>query len=394
TAGGTGLLSRPIEQKMRQQFTFNPRWNMLSIPLAVDNDSKESVFPDAVSEAFSFDGQYIPQTTLENGKGYWLKFSDTAVVSIDGYAKNKIVIDVKEGWNMIGSISSNLPVYEIEEYPEGIIQSNFYGYESGYQIANAIQPSKAYWVKVSQNGQLVLDGEQFLLNDSAHTLPPDSILEPDLYNKIRITDNSGLTQTLYFSNQKESDDLLKKYFMPPLPPDGSFDVRFATGSMFECASAQQSKQIPITVSTLHYPVTIAWERHQQIAQARLLVNEDSFDVTQDGKTVIQTEENKIVLVLEMGNDPTVPKEFALEQNYPNPFNPSTVIHYQLKAKSYVLLKVYNLLGEEVSTPVNEVQDAGYKSVTFTASSLPSGIYFYKLTTSEGFADVKRMALIR
>ena len=89
----------------------------------------------------------------------------------------------------------------------------------------------------------------------------------------------------------------------------------------------------------------------------------------------------------------LPSEFALLSNYPNPFNAQTVIGYQLPMSSSVKLEVYNLLGSKVATLVNGEQEAGYKSVTWDASEVSSGIYFYKLTAGE-FREVKRMTLLK
>lgn len=95
----------------------------------------------------------------------------------------------------------------------------------------------------------------------------------------------------------------------------------------------------------------------------------------------------------------IPKEFALEQNYPNPFNPSTVIRYQLPVQSSVSLKIYNLLGQEVRTLVEENENAGYKSVEWFPGGEPSGVYYYRLRakaadgTGKAFVRVKKMLLI-
>jgi hypothetical protein len=91
---------------------------------------------------------------------------------------------------------------------------------------------------------------------------------------------------------------------------------------------------------------------------------------------------------------TKPAAFLLEQNYPNPFNPSTVISYQLPVSSKVILKVYNTLGEEIKTLVNEFQIAGFHSIQFTLnSSLSSGIYFYQLKAGD-FSSTKKMIILR
>ena len=88
-----------------------------------------------------------------------------------------------------------------------------------------------------------------------------------------------------------------------------------------------------------------------------------------------------------------PKVFALMQNHPNPFNPATAINYALPAAGHVTLKIYNLIGKEVATLVNGVQDAGVKIASWDASQLPSGIYFYTLRTND-FSATKKMLLVK
>lgn len=88
-----------------------------------------------------------------------------------------------------------------------------------------------------------------------------------------------------------------------------------------------------------------------------------------------------------------PVAFNLSQNYPNPFNPSTTINFDMPKDGYVSLKVYNTSGKEVATLVNETKSAGYYTINFNASSLSSGIYYYRLE-SNGASKVMKMALIK
>lgn len=85
--------------------------------------------------------------------------------------------------------------------------------------------------------------------------------------------------------------------------------------------------------------------------------------------------------------------YYLFQNHPNPFNPSTIIQYELTSRKLVVLKVYDVLGNKIVTLVNEEKQAGKYVVEFSAATLPSGIYFYKLTSGQ-FTSVKKMILIK
>jgi len=88
-----------------------------------------------------------------------------------------------------------------------------------------------------------------------------------------------------------------------------------------------------------------------------------------------------------------PKEFKLEQNFPNPFNPTTKIQYQLPTDAKVTLKVYDILGSEVTTLVNEEQEAGYKEVQFNGNNIASGMYVYRLTAGN-FISTKKMMMVK
>ncbi len=89
----------------------------------------------------------------------------------------------------------------------------------------------------------------------------------------------------------------------------------------------------------------------------------------------------------------IPKVYSLDQNYPNPFNPSTKISYQLPQNGFVSLKVYNAIGKEVATLVNEEKSAGRYEVNFDAAGLSSGLYFYTIQTGS-FQETKKMILIK
>lgn len=92
-------------------------------------------------------------------------------------------------------------------------------------------------------------------------------------------------------------------------------------------------------------------------------------------------------------DRTIPSEFLLKQNYPNPFNPSTTISYQLPVNSHVTLTVYDAIGREIASLVNERQSAGNYEVPFDGSNLSSGVYFYKLQAG-GFVQTMKMILTK
>ncbi|MDP3149133.1 MAG: T9SS type A sorting domain-containing protein, partial [Ignavibacteria bacterium] len=89
----------------------------------------------------------------------------------------------------------------------------------------------------------------------------------------------------------------------------------------------------------------------------------------------------------------MPTEYALEQNYPNPFNPATTITYQLPKSGSVTLKIYDMLGKEVRTLVNEQKEMGRYTVQFDASSLASGMYVYRLRAND-YTSTKKMLLLK
>jgi hypothetical protein len=93
------------------------------------------------------------------------------------------------------------------------------------------------------------------------------------------------------------------------------------------------------------------------------------------------------------NDPSFPVEYVLEQNYPNPFNPVTKIKYSIPKHSFVTLQVFDMLGREIKTLVNENKTAGEYEINWNAEGYPSGVYFYKLITDE-FTEQKKMVLIK
>jgi hypothetical protein len=100
-----------------------------------------------------------------------------------------------------------------------------------------------------------------------------------------------------------------------------------------------------------------------------------------------------IVSVDEGEFKKLPTDYFLFQNYPNPFNPTTRIKFDLPKSSHVLLRVFDLLGQEKTTLVDKELSSGYHEIEFDAGNLPSGIYFYRLE-AEGFIQTKKMILVR
>ena len=132
-----------------------------------------------------------------------------------------------------------------------------------------------------------------------------------------------------------------------------------------------------------YPVTkdsLAVGRHSVVGEVNGYGFSDTLWVTVNTINAVREE-------------PSVPQGYALENNYPDPFNPSTTIGYRLPVRSHIVILIYDVLGREVATLVNEQQNAGNYSISFNADGLPSGTYFYRMQAGT-FTETKKLMVIK
>ncbi len=134
------------------------KWNLISLPLKAVDYRKSLLFPTAISSAYEYSkiGGYATRETLQTCTGYWLKFQNEETIPLLGVECTAETIHVQEGWNLIGSISETVSTLTVITNPPTIIITPFFGYNNGYFASEFIESGKGYWVKVSQNGQLIL----------------------------------------------------------------------------------------------------------------------------------------------------------------------------------------------------------------------------------------------
>ena len=406
TIANPSIKSIQISYKAPRYYAYPAGWNMISIPLKLTgNKKKTAIFPNAISGAFAYNGFYQEADTLTNGLGYWLKFSNNDTVGIEGFPLYIDTIYVNSGWNMIGSITEPVSKYEIIAQPPGIITSDYYYYEGGYQTRDTIKPARAYWIKTNSAGSIILSsgGKQIFVTDARNEkLPVED------FNILSITDAKGFQQILYFTENLINQQNLEWYELPPSPPSDAFDARFISGRTVEIMD-EKSEPLFIKIQSDSYPVKIEWKLKNETGNCVKITDkenrpiESGFKSNNEGWVRILESDIKI-LRIELTNGYVIPTEFVLMQNYPNPFNPSTMIEFGLPFSSVVSLKIYNILGEEVATLINdEVLEAGtYKKIfdlnnVNQSGSLSSGMYFYRIFARSGsstFSAIKKMALVK
>ncbi|MBI5220084.1 MAG: putative Ig domain-containing protein [Bacteroidia bacterium] len=385
------------------EIPLSAKWNLVSNPVDVINDSVSILFPRAIVGASKYTTSgYQISARLINGSGYWIKFASPETVMVEGRPRYEDTIDVMDGWNLIGSLTRGINVSSITGVGTSII-SDFFGYDEGYAMTDSIHPGKGYWIKVNPEGKLHLLWSGNPIAASVRSIQLSKL--NDNMNKITFENKTGQKRSLYFGVQNA--EMESGFDLPPSPPDDVFDVRFKSQRFAETYNSKIGKilRYPIQISGAGSPVDVRWNSTSDIDKiVKLEIMEPGkktwrVNLTRQREIKINDPDNtKITMIL--SNRSEIPTEYKLYQNYPNPFNPTTTIQFDIPQEAMVTLKIYNLLGQEVATVLDgELFESGTQTVNFDASMLASGVYFYQISAKGiedigSFAKVMKMILIR
>ncbi|MDI6767248.1 MAG: T9SS type A sorting domain-containing protein [Bacteroidota bacterium] len=288
------------------------------------------------------------------------------------------LLNVNSGWNMV-SIPSKLKDFrKTSNFPTS--KSSAFTYNGTYTPEDILQIGKGYWLKFSSEDKFYLIGEKIVLDTfdvNAGWNMIGSISYPVVVSAIA-SEPPGMITTNFFT-YKNDQYVIGDTIKP--------------GIAYWVKTNQSGKLILDTAATQSYKLS---------KNTTIKIIPDSEMPPAPPNAEIYNPQSKI------------PIKFVLKQSYPNPFNPIAVIEYELPEESHVTLKIYTILGEEVITLVDEIQDAGFKSVKWDASAisgeLPSGVYLYRLTagnssssgaerhgakgahSGQWFMDVKKMII--
>jgi len=343
-------------------------WNMLSLAVGTDMDGVDDVFGGAVAVYGYPYSETV--TNVENGAGYWVRYESAGSSTQTGAPVEELSVGVSEGWNLIGSISEDAGISDSEE-----IVLALYGYPYSEEVT-AIEPGSGYWVRTSADGSINLDsgvGMPRLVSEiDANTLTVNGM---KLHFGIEVTDELALSHSL-----------------PPKPPAGSFDVRFAGDS--KIAESSGSIEVMNSSNELVIDYTIVHEAGDRMQWVLSTDAGDEMILEGNGSLSLPGD----VTGLSLNRVQEIPEQFALIQNFPNPFNPVTNISYQLPEASEVTVSVYNMMGQKIAELVSGHVPAGYHSVVWDSRNLQgeavsSGVYLYTITAGD-FHAMKKMVLMK
>ena len=210
----------------------------------------------------------------------------------------------------------------------------------------------------------------------------ETVIEEDSSEKVFVTDNMLISQNdSIHVNEFERDKLILKNFGSA--KNYNLQVRSANPS-----EAKEFNHVNISLSNKSSHQVVPDWNNLDLGTVKILIDNGN-DGSIDDSMFVSNDATGIDDFFASNN----PNEFHLYQNYPNPFNPTTTISFNLPKQSHITLKVYNILGQEVAILMNEVKSAGSYREVFNASSLPSGVYVYKLTAGS-YIETKKMLLLK
>jgi immune inhibitor A len=387
-------------------------WNLASWNVGTEVDSASALLAGIranLKVALGFDGAgltYDPSVpsqinslkVMDPLHGYWLKMISADTLSLSGTIVNKMTpISLRSGWNLVGYLPSatDSTVHALGSVLDSAII--ILGFDGGgltfdpsiprqFNTLTLMKPGFGYWIKMKTAKTLVYPSGVIAPPGSSHPLA----------SAAKVSDVSAqIAPTREWISLWGKNVNLDGQLLPVGTIIKAVDKGNVTCGKTVVTNKGEFGLMPIYADD---PLTEADEGPQQGEYVDIYVGETKLP-----KAVKWTEFGDVVdfndVLSAIGVGLTgLPKEFALRQNYPNPFNPTTTITYELPHSSHVVLRVYNVLGQEVAKLADEQQKAGYYSVvwnclTKSGGLASSGVYFCAISADE-YSKVIKMLLLK
>jgi hypothetical protein len=350
-------------------------WNLVGLPVSVEDPNHMSIFPDAIEGTlFSFGNGYELQDDLVSGNGYWLRFTESGSTTITGELLGSVSVSLVTDWNLISGPSDAVSFDNIDD-PDGlIIPGTVYGFGNGYELTETLNPGFGYWVRSTGDGSVNIGAAR-----SGKTTTP---FAGKLDNANIISFNDA---ELYFGVDIPEENKLS-FRLPPKPPAGSFDIRF-TGD-WKAVTDFGTIEIMNNSGMIH----LHYEIKDQNTWSLINPNTGEEIILVDSGE-LQIDGNPHEFNLSRKSKEDVPNVFTLNPAFPNPFNPSTQISYFVPKESMIDISVYDISGRLIETLVNELKNYGPHSIMWNASSQASGVYFVRIKT-DGFTNAQKVILTK
>jgi hypothetical protein len=373
-------------------------WTLASVPLVTGQTYGDLFSPCQTGFLFEpgtgytaiEDGESVPL-----GRGFFANCSaDT--LQVQGVRPDSSSISVDEGWNIVGALDKTVATESVSSEPGGIIQTDFFGFDQGYQSADSLRPGEGYWVKASQQGELDLSGQNAPASSPSSRAASTAAggLSPKI--PLVVEDAQGQSTTLYLVHGL-SASRKQGFALPPKPPSGLFDVRFANGSAAASlgGGSQAESRVQalpdVQLQGLTFPVEVRLVGDVGEGQALRLSTRTSRTVTLTAqRRVVSLSQPTDHLQLALRN---APEAFALKKSRPHPVRRQSTIEYAVATQSEVSLNVYDALGRQVMALVEGRKRAGVHQVQLNADGLPSGTYFVRMQAGD-FQQTRRLTVVR
>lgn len=389
-------------------------WNMISSYVAPKDSTIDTVFskikaPMVIAKN-GLGKVYWPSLTVntigkwnpENAYQIYMQTGDTLTLVGDEINPQLMPLALTQGWSMVSYLRNSQMRADSALVSLGsslVIAKNGIGQVywpalSVNSIGN-MKPGQGYQVYLSSTGTLtypanVTSAPASMLTKTPSILTATSEQVPKHYNVTHVNTGSNATVLVKTQEAKDGDEIAVLSASKTVIGSGVVKSGQAVIALWG-DNAQTPNVIEGAIEGEGLTLTL-WTSADQAEKQLTVTGLTDALMNKDAGTDLKYRENQ-VLIAATRVAADLPKEFMLSQNYPNPFNPTTTLEYGVPVDAKVKVEVFNILGQLLAVPVDEVRQAGYYKVTFGTQNLPSGVYFYRMTAGS-FVQTKKMQLIK